>query len=265
MTEKIQIALYNGTINIDFFPNSHAYKLEWQRLPGVTSIWSIVDKSRPLMIWQGRLIENHLKSIPVEHRTDQEINYALTLSTVFKEKGADIGSVIHSLIDQSIKWHPIDITETVSVLPEEDRGKAKNGYLAFLKWEEEVKPEWIENEKIIYSKKYWYVGTFDAIARINGKIYLIDFKSASGFYEFDHRLQTSAYAKAYMEEYPEMMIEGRLILLCTKEDKKDKEGNLINIAGEIKVYDISSDLDDDFVSFISAKNLFQRKKKFDTY
>lgn len=264
-TEIIPVILYNGTVKIDFYPNSHAYKLDGQRLSGVTTIGGIVDKSRPLMIWQGRLIENYLKGIPLEHRTDKEISYALTLSTVYKDKGADIGTVIHQMIDYRIKGIEFSIEDEVSVLLPEDQGKAKNWYLAFLKWEAEAKPEWLENEKIVYSKKYGYVGTFDAIARIDWKIYLVDFKSASGFYEFSHRLQTSAYAKAYLEEFPDKQIDGRLILLCIKEDKKDKEGNLVNVAGEMQVYDISSELDQDFVSFISAKNLYQRNKIFDKY
>ena len=264
-TEINTILLYGGSISIDFYPNSHAYKLDGKRLTGVTTIGNIVDKSRPLMIWQGRLIENHLKWLPIERRTDKEIEYALTLSTVFKEKWADIGTVMHQMIDYRIKRVEFSIEEEVSVLDPEDQVKAKNGYLAFLKWEAEKKPEWIHNEKVVYSKKFGYVGTFDAIARIDGKIYLVDFKSASGFYEFSHRLQTSAYAKAYLEEFPDEVIEGRLILLCIKEDKRDKEGNLVNVAGEMQVYDISSELDQDFVSFISAKNLHERNKIFSKY
>lgn len=264
-TVKIPVVLYNGTVNIDFYPNSHAYKLNGDRLSGVTTIGGIVDKSRPLMIWQGRLIENYLKGIPLEHRTDKEIEYALTLSTVYKDKGADIGTVIHEMIDKHIKGEEFDVKDEVSVLLLEDQGKAKNGYLAFLKWEAEAKPEWLENEKIVYSKKFGYVGTFDAICKIDGKVYLVDFKSASGFYEFSHRLQTSAYAKAYMEEYPDKQIEGRLILLCIKEDKKNKAGDLVNVAGEMQVYDISSELDQDFVSFVSAQNLYKRNKIFDKY
>ena len=213
------------------------------------------------MIWQGRLIENYLKSLPIIERDDISIEYSLTLSTQYKQKGADIVSVIHEMIDLHIKNTPFDIAEMVGVLEEADQTKAKNGYLAFLKWERETNPEWIHNEKMVYSRKYGYVGTFDAIARINGKIYLVDFKSASGFYEMDHRLQTSAYAMAYMEEFPEEIIEGRLIILCTKEDK-EKDGKLVAIAGEVQVYEISDEMQEDFVAFISAKNLFQRNKKF---
>lgn len=125
-TEIIPVILYNGTVKIDFYPNSHAYKLDGQRLSGVTTIGGIVDKSRPLMIWQGRLIENYLKGIPLEHRTDKEISYALTLSTVYKDKGADIGTVIHQMIDYRIKGIEFSIEDEVSVLLPEDQGKAKN-------------------------------------------------------------------------------------------------------------------------------------------
>jgi hypothetical protein len=251
-TEKIPVMLYNGTVNITFYPKSHRYYFDGNIITGVTTICGVVDKSEALMIWQWRLIENHLKSMPVEQRTDEQVDVALGLRKVFKEKAADIGSIVHSMIDQHIKGEEFSIDDEIAELPVEDKAKAKNWYLAFLKWESDTKPRWIKNEQIVYSKKFGYVGTFDAIAEIDGKIYLIDFKTAKYLYRLDHGMQTSAYVKAYEEEYGSS-IDGRMILIFSKE------------TGDFNVHDISDELEEDFVAFISAKNIHARKKKVDKF
>lgn len=66
---------------------------------------------------------------------------------------------------------------------------------AFLKWTEEYKPEWIDAERKIYCDKYKYAGTVDAVAKINGRVCVIDFKTSKKIYKPYH-LQVTAYAQA---------------------------------------------------------------------
>ena len=66
---------------------------------------------------------------------------------------------------------------------------------AFLKWTEEYKPEWIDAERKIYCDKYKYAGTVDAVAKINGRVCVIDFKTSKKIYKPYH-LQVAAYAQA---------------------------------------------------------------------
>ena len=66
---------------------------------------------------------------------------------------------------------------------------------AFLGWEEECKPEWIYAERKVYCDKYKYAGTVDAVAKINGRVCVIDFKTSKKIYKPYH-LQVTAYAQA---------------------------------------------------------------------
>ena len=66
---------------------------------------------------------------------------------------------------------------------------------AFLAWEEEFKPEWIDSERKVYCDRYKYAGTVDAVAKINGRVCVIDFKTSKKIYKPYH-LQVTAYAQA---------------------------------------------------------------------
>ena len=107
-----------------------------------------------------------------------------------KEAAADAGTAIHDWIEKKIKGEDQEI-------PEDE--KVKNGVLAFLQWTNENKIKWLENEKIVYSKKHDFIGKLDAIAKINGRKFLIDYKSSKGLYP-EFYLQTAAYQLAYEEE-----------------------------------------------------------------
>jgi len=47
----------------------------------------------------------------------------------------------------------------------------------YQKWEQVFKPEVLSHEKMLYSTKYGYAGTYDIKALINGKLWIIDIKT----------------------------------------------------------------------------------------
>ena len=70
-----------------------------------------------------------------------------------------------------------------------------NSINAFDDWREEFKPEWIDSERKVYCDRYKYAGTVDAVAKINGRVCVIDFKTSKKIYKPYH-LQVTAYAQA---------------------------------------------------------------------
>ena len=71
----------------------------------------------------------------------------------------------------------------------------------FHKWlvmAEERGIEWLGSEKKVYSKLWNYAGTIDALARINGELYVIDFKTSAKIYK-EYYLQVYGYAQAVHE------------------------------------------------------------------
>ena len=70
----------------------------------------------------------------------------------------------------------------------------------FIDWTSQHDIEWIASERFVYSNKYNYVGICDAIAVIDGKRYLVDFKTSNRIRKLEYGMQTSAYVNAYVEE-----------------------------------------------------------------
>ena len=170
----------------------------------------LIDKSRVLLKWAENLSREELKKNLGNSLTEAIIEEAVTQHRKKKEDAADTGKLVHNWIETYIK-NKIANGE-LPVYPQDE--KAMNGIIAFLKWEADNKVQWLESEKIVYSKKYQYVGTADAIAIINGVKYLVDFKTGKSVYSEAH-LQVSGYIQAYNEELGEIL-EG-LILHFDKE------------------------------------------------
>ena len=104
-------------------------------------------------------------------------------------------------------------------------------------------------EAIMYSKKITIAGQVDCVAEYNGKLSVIDFKTANKERQEDwvenYFLQTTAYAHMYEETFG-TPIEQIVILLgnedgtaqCFFKEKKDYEQNLIEaIDGFYKYYE----------------------------
>ena len=132
----------------------------------------------------------------------------------------DIGHETHywieDYINKSIK-HPDEGEWKLNSLS----GKAKTAVLAFLKWEASHEIVWLASEKKVYSRDYEYAGTVDAVANINGKFCIVDFKTSAKIYK-EAYVQLSAYAQA-IEEIKGKPVELAVILRLDKEEEKYQE------------------------------------------
>ncbi|MEK7524000.1 MAG: hypothetical protein AAB588_03125 [Patescibacteria group bacterium] len=190
---------YNGTVRIKFYPNSHRYQLEGRRdyLIGVTTATGMADKSKPLLIWAGRLTKEYLLKAMQEGREVNEslIEEAINWHELEKLKAAASGTLVHAWAESYIKGEKPDVPEDPNV---------RNGVLAFLKWVNENGVKFIASEKRIYSKEHEYVGTMDCIFTMkkegHGVIHAGDFKTSSGIY-MEMAMQVSAYQEAEAEEH----------------------------------------------------------------
>lgn len=225
-TPPVFVKLYNGEIEIKFFPDSHQYWKDGKRLSGVTSITGQVDKSRGLMAWQERLSREYLEDYVGKKLTKAIIDEAVSQHRLKKEEACDIGSLVHDWIEKYVKVR-LENGEKPEYPKDE---KAMNGILAFLDWENNHKVEWLSSEQIVYSKKYGYVGTFDAVAIVDGKKVLIDFKTSKTIYP-EHHLQATGYLIAYYEEFNEFL-DGLLLHF----DKETGSFNSVEVEKDISVF-----------------------------
>ncbi len=283
-TPAIETKLYGGKINIKFFPDSHSYWIDGKRKTGVTTLIGIKDKSTALVSWATELgadflLEKLEKGLPI---TEVDILEAQSLHSVRKTEAADLGTKIHDFCEKYIK-HKLKEKgyENFPELPEEK--SVLIGANAFLDWEKEHNVKFISSERIIYSKKYDFIGKMDIEARVDGKICLVDLKSSSGLYN-TVRLQTAAYAKADEEERKKDVYEGRWAIRLAKEteqeylarmqkknNKRIKNGKDEVIYPDYKVFeamyldDSKGMMEDDFEGFLSALTLFRWDKKTDFF
>ena len=126
------------------------------------------------------------------------------------DKAGNIGNIVHDWLEQFIHYR-MDLREK----PEyPTNGIAKRAIARWEKWEGSAKPQWLLSEQKVYSKKYNFIGTLDAVCHFGGETYLIDFKTSKRVYN-EHRFQTSAYQQALQEEF-DITITRRMIQRLSK-------------------------------------------------
>ena len=156
--------------DLEYDDKAHSYKVEGVKVPSVTRV---VDGCFPKDLTHWALSVG-------QEEYDKVINNALVVGNDTHQWIEDYINYGHACEDTDGLWRCNHILKPVK---------------AFLGWEEEYKPEWIDAERKVYCDKYKYAGTVDAVAKINGRVCVIDFKTSKKIYKPYH-LQVTAYAQA---------------------------------------------------------------------
>lgn len=205
--------LYDGTVELLFDEATHSYSVDATRVDGVTGVLSVISKPA-LIYWAvGECLKHVEANLPLGIALDE-----ITKSNLLKEaryahkrtsdQAAEIGSFVHQWAEDWIAGR----NPEMPVNP-----KIKSSVTQFIKWTSNNDIKFIHSEKLVYSKKHKYAGTFDFICEIGGKRYIGDFKSSSAIYE-EYWLQVAAYQQAYLEEFPEEKIDGAIIVRLGKDN-----------------------------------------------
>jgi hypothetical protein len=159
-----------------------------ESVPSVTTIQKSLPKQDVLVPWAARMAAEHadanwarLSGLPHAERVHEMKN----AYQVYTDKRSAVGTEVHDLIDC---W------STGVPFPEVTR-EAGRYATSFIKFMTSVRPEFIENEVTVWSRKHGYAGTADFIARIDGQVVLGDVKSGKRLYP-EVGLQLSALAHA---------------------------------------------------------------------
>jgi len=186
------------------------------RLPSVTTILSVIAKPA-LYAWQAK--QGSLKAKNVMERLREMSPYlhdALKKEfgdAFFKDgyhqaaEAADYGKQAHSIIENILKRDE-PVTDTVWLAPETP-APVVNAVNQFVGWRQKTDFKIIRAESMIYSKKFGYAGTCDAIGETKYGVTLLDWKTSKGIYP-EYSLQTVAYKYAAeemsSERIPNIMI-----------------------------------------------------------
>lgn len=245
------IKLYKGKIEIEFYEKGHKYLLvhkngERERIKySVTRATSVIDKSRPLMLWAVRLSLDYLRNkwladVEIPVITEEDFEEASKQHMIVKEEEANLGKQAHQWVSDYIK---AKLSRKPKPAIPEDNERLLNAITAFLKWEKEHKVKFLASEMIVYSKKHNYVGIMDAKAKIDGKITCVDFKTSNGIYD-EMRFQVAAYRQADTEESKDKY-QSSCIIRFGKDD------------GEFEACELL-DHKKDFEAFLNCLNLRRR-------
>lgn len=200
--------------NIQFDPTNHVYKRlsDGKALAGVTSIIASKDKAF-LVPWACKLMHDYIKGKwnAEEPFCQKEIDEILEKGkkeyTRVSNEGKAVGTATHDWIESFFKNKTQEITSDI----EKTVG-------AFVRWYDARKPRVIHSECVVgitSDEEYNYAGKFDLIAEIDGKTYIIDFKTSTGIYS-EAFLQLAAYQYA-CEKESGLKIDGRMIVRIGKD------------------------------------------------
>lgn len=214
MSDIVSFELYGGAIIVHYQDDKHRYTVQavdaegiysverWS--PSVTGVSGQLDKSNWLKPWAVKMALGVIKKKikPGKSYNEYELmniwDEAKAAHTIFTQKAANIGTLVHDWAERYIK-------AKIDKGPLPDMPMAKpvvRGVNAFVKWDRDNEVTYLFSEKIVYSIEHHYIGTFDVGAIIKGEHVLLDFKTSSGIYD-EHRVQAAGYVQAANEEFEE--------------------------------------------------------------
>ena len=203
-------------IDLEYDDAKHTYMVGDRKVPSVTRV---VDAVFPkyLVDWAAACGADWWR----ENREDVLYEYSIEevckgIRYAHKEiskTAQDIGLEVHKWIELYIKGKIIDVDTAVDY-PEGVKVPMQNFHM----WADAHDIEWESCEEKVYSRNWEYAGTVDAVAKINGKRCVIDFKTSAKIYK-EYYLQVAAYVSAIGEMRGELPELGVIVRLDKEENK----------------------------------------------
>jgi hypothetical protein len=258
-------SVYGGKASITFHEARHYYTVKVPGLvdklyqPSVTGIIGMMDKSGALVPWAVGQMATRIKELTPAGSTDKEVflgvvDAAQETWRQTKNEAADIGSLVHRVLEQELLSRS-DLAEKPALPVEPDAllaphlsaemvEKANLSISAGLQFLDDHKIDVVQAEGVRWSPTYGFLGTGDLVAKVDGKMSMLDWKSGKRLYPTVW-LQLAAYQKAWEEEYPEQKIVQRVGV------NVGRDGNL-----ETETRN-NSTLEDDFKCFLALLKVWR--------
>jgi hypothetical protein len=158
------------------------YLIDGVSYPSVTTILGILAKPA-LITWAAKQAAKAVLKDPILYDTPHAA--AAAIYTIDGEKATDRGRDAHKVAEEYTR---------AIIKGTADQFTSENAYFpAIRSFFEQIKPEPIAIEVVLFNTEHAYAGTADLLAKIGGKLALIDWKTSKYAYE-DYQLQLAAYA-----------------------------------------------------------------------
>ncbi|MEU7039827.1 hypothetical protein AB0A77_02060 [Streptomyces varsoviensis] len=162
------------------------------KVPGVTSVVGMLPKDY-LTFWAAKTTaETAVEQVDTVVRLAERdpagaVDYLKGAHRRVTKQAADLGSTAHDLFERLARG------ETVN--PRHVHVDVKPHVRWFQEFLDEVQPEFIHLEETIWSDAHRYAGSFDAIAKVDGEVVVLDWKTSKAVYD-SVALQLAAYRYA---------------------------------------------------------------------
>ena len=232
-------------IDLRFKESNHSYLLNGELVPGCSSIAGILPKGF-LAPWASKLAVETIERLikPNTKYTKNELTESLALAkiahTVRKDTAMETGTKVHALLEAHIK--------TGKEIPKQEDSEVQECVNRFMEWVNKSKIRWLASELLVGSEIYKFGGQLDAVAELDGKLVLIDFKSSKQIAIGEFGLQTIGYQIA-LEELGCRAIEERIIVRLPKD------------GSDIEIHKIETNPEEDKAAFLAARALYPYIKK----
>ena len=123
----------------------------------------------------------------------------------------------------------------------------------FVEFWSTCKPELISTEEFVFSDKHKFAGTADLVCKIDGEVWLVDFKTSNSLHK-SYDLQLASYATA-LKECKDINIErtGILWLKSSKRGPSKQKGRIQGRGWELKAVD---SIEENFELFKIIRRLY---------
>ena len=177
-------------MSLVFRPGNHSYKLDGLKVQGVTTILNAGIPKPALVHWAAKSVAEFVadnEALIEQMRPNGREPLVSFLKAVPNQKKTDAGvrgTDVHAIAERLVHGESVEVPAHLVAHVE--------GYAKLL---DQFNIEAILTEKSVANRKLWYSGRFDAIVKLNGLTYLLDWKTSKGVYG-ETALQTAAYARA---------------------------------------------------------------------
>jgi hypothetical protein len=162
------------------------------KVPGVTSVDSMLPQQY-LMFWAAKeaaeaAVTNwDIVSELIKRDPAGAVDYLKGAHRRKSKAASDLGSAAHDIFERLARGETVNDRHVHMDIKPHARW-----FRAFL---DEVQPEFLYLEETVWSDTHQYAGSFDAIARVDGEIVILDWKTSKAIYD-SVALQLSAYRHA---------------------------------------------------------------------
>lgn len=177
-------------MSLKFNDRAHKYWLDGKPVPGVTTLLGKGLPKPAIPYWAAKCVAEYVvdnadgvDSLRTMGR-ESAIAALKQVPWTKRDEAAVRGTDVHALAEQIVHGAEVDV-------PEHLVGHVE-GYARFV---DAFGLEPIVTEVPLANRAHWYAGKPDAIVRMGGEIWLLDWKTSSGVYG-ETALQTAAYARA---------------------------------------------------------------------